>query len=311
MRLIVAPLAAAAAALVLTPVVGRLARKYGAVDHPDERHAHQHPTPTCGGVAIFVAFWIALIVLTWPPTGTVLALLAASTFLLAVSIADDLRGLSWAFRLTAQVALAVGLWWVGGVRIAGVTWPFGSDGPQYLDLGNASLPLTVAWIVVIVNALNWLDGLDGLAAGVAAIEATALCVMAWGMGAVEVGVVGGALAGAALGFLPYNVKPARIFMGDSGSMFLGLVLACMAVAGTFKAATAVTIMGTLLVMGVPLYDVVSTSIKRILGGKPVHAADRQHLHHRLLGRGWSEERVVMVLWGVAGMLSVVAFVMLR
>ncbi len=307
MRLIAAPIAAVVVAVILTPLVGRLAERYGAVDHPDERHAHARSTPTCGGIAIFAAFWVTLLVLGHPLSRSGIALLIASSVLLVISVADDVRGLSPVLRLAGQVALAGGLWWLGDVRVAGVTIPWGADGPHYWHFGAWSLLPTVAWIVLIINALNWLDGLDGLAAGVAAIAATTLAVVARGMGGTEVSIMGAALAGATLGFLGYNVKPARIFMGDAGAMFLGLVLACTAVTGTLKTTTTVTVMGAVvLVLGVPIYDVVSTSLRRLWGGKPVHIADRQHVHHRLLGRGWSEGKVVIVLWVVAGLFSLLA-----
>ncbi len=306
MRLIAAPIAAVAVALVLTPLVGRLAERYGAVDHPDERRAHARPTPTCGGIAIFVAFWVSLLVLGWPLSRSALALFGASGALLVISVVDDVRGLSPVLRLAAQVLLAAGLWWLGDVRIAGVTIPWGGDGARYWHFGSWSLLPTVAWIVLIINALNWLDGVDGLAAGVAAVAATTLAVIARGMGGAEVSLMGAALGGATLGFLGYNVKPARIFMGDAGAMFLGLTLGCMAVTGTLKTATVVTLIVPLLVLGVPIYDVVSTSARRALGRRPVHIADRQHVHHRLLSRGWSEDKVVIVLWVVAGLLSLLA-----
>lgn len=306
MRLIAAPIVAIAVALILTPVVGRLAKRYGAVDHPDERRAHARPTPTCGGVAVFVAFWVSLVALGWPLSKGALALLVASGTLLVISVIDDVRGLSPIWRLGAQVLLAVGLWWLGDVRVAGVTIPWGGDGPRYWHFGNWSLLPTVAWLVLIINALNWLDGLDGLAAGVAAIAATTLAVIARGMGGTEVSLMAAALAGATLGFLGYNVRPARIFMGDAGAMFLGLALGCMAVSGTLKTATVVTVIVPLLVLGVPIYDVISTSVRRALGRRPVHIADRQHVHHRLLSRGWSEGKVVMVLWVAAGLLSLLA-----
>ena len=299
-------LLSAVLSLALTPLVARLARHCGAVDHPDERRTHKAPMPTCGGLAIFAAFWVSLLIRDWPPSPPVLALLAASTVLAGVSFLDDLYGVSPLLRLGVQLVLAAALWQVGGIRISGFTWPFGHAGPHYVTLGGASLALTVLWIVLITNAMNWLDGMDGLAGGVAAVAATTLAMLAGGLGWREVALMGAALAGAALGFLRYNVKPARIFMGDTGAMFLGLILACTAVMGPLKTATSFTVLGPLLALGVPIYDVVSTMARRMLGRHPVHLGDRQHLHHRLLGRGWSEDIVVLVLWMIAGALGVVA-----
>jgi UDP-GlcNAc:undecaprenyl-phosphate GlcNAc-1-phosphate transferase len=319
-RLIAAFVVAGVTALVLTPLAGRLAERWGAIVHPDARRAHERPTPTCGGIALYVGFWVGLAVWGWPLSASALVLFVASLVLLVVSVIDDLRGLSPLLRLLIHVLVACFLWaglpggswpWPGAIRIHGLTWPLHAGGAAYLPLGRASLPVTVFWIVLIINAMNWLDGLDGLAGGIGAIAATTLALLARAMGSAEVSLMGAALAGAALGFLRYNVKPARIFMGDAGAMFLGLVLASMSVMGTLKVPTLAAIVVPLLALGVPIYDVVSTVTRRLLGGKPIHVADREHLHHRLLRRGWSEEKVVVVLWLVAGALSVASLILLR
>jgi UDP-GlcNAc:undecaprenyl-phosphate GlcNAc-1-phosphate transferase len=300
----------AAVSVILTPLVARFAARCGAVDRPDERRTHKAPTPTWGGLAIYAGFWVTVLVFAWPPSRTALALLAASAVLLALSLVDDRRKLSPILRLGVHFALAALLWWGGRFRIYGFEWPFGGPGDHYVRLGDWSLPLTVLWIVLLINAMNWLDGLDGLAGGVGAIAATTLAVLAYGMGWREVGLMGAALAGSALGFLRYNVKPARIFMGDTGAMFLGLALGCMAVVGPLKVATSVTIL-PVLALGVPIYDVLTTMARRLLGRQPLHQPDRQHVHHRLLGRGWSEDVVVIVLWIITGALGVLALLLLR
>ncbi len=316
MRLLAAFAIAGLASLVLTPLIERLAPRWGAVAHPDARRAHERPTPTCGGIAIYLGFWLGLLVLGWPPSWSTLVLLTASAALLIVSVIDDIRSLSPILRLVIHFAVAAFVWvgfpagggaWLGGIRIHGVTWPLHSGGTSYLAFGRASLPLTVFWIVFVINAMNWLDGLDGLAGGVGAIAATTLALLARQMGFLDVAIMGGALAGAALGFLRYNVKPARIFMGDAGAMFLGLTLASMSVMGTLKIPTLIAIV---FALGVPIYDTVSTIVRRIREKRPPHIADRGHLHHRLLERGWSDEKVVMVLWLVAGALSLAALVVI-
>jgi UDP-GlcNAc:undecaprenyl-phosphate GlcNAc-1-phosphate transferase len=294
--------------LILTPGVGRLAVRCGAVDRPDERRTHRAPTPTWGGLAIFAGFWASVLVLAWPLSLPVVALLAASIILVAVSVVDDWRGLPPLLRLGLHFALAAALWLFGGIRVYGFEWPVSG---AYVQLGHWSLPVTVVWIVLIVNAINWLDGMDGLAGGVAAIAAATLAVLSARMGWRETAVMGAALGGAALGFLRYNVRPARIFMGDTGAMFLGLVLACMSAIGPLKVATSVTVLIPLLVLGVPIYDVFTTLTRRMLGRKAPHVADRQHVHHRLLGRGWSEDMVVIVLWVTTGALGLVAVLALR
>jgi UDP-GlcNAc:undecaprenyl-phosphate/decaprenyl-phosphate GlcNAc-1-phosphate transferase len=298
----------------------RLAPCVGAIAVPDARRAHERPTPTCGGIAIYVGFWVGLLAFGWPPSWSTLVLLMASAILLVVSVIDDVKALSPILRLAVHVGVAVFVWagfpyggwpWPGGIQIHGVTWPLHAGGAAYLPLGKASLPVTVGWIVLVINAMNWLDGLDGLAAGVGAIAATTLALLARAMGSGEVAIMGAALAGAALGFLRYNVKPARVFMGDAGAMFLGLALASMSITGTLKGPTLAAIAVPVLALGVPIYDAVSTIIRRIRERKPLHVADRRHLHHRLLERGWSEEKVVVVLWLTAAALSVGALILLR
>ena len=302
---------ATVAALVLTPLAGRFAMRIGAVDQPDERRAHERPTPSCGGIAIFAGFWLAVAVTAWPLPRPMVALFIASSVLLIVSVIDDVRGLSPILRLALHFVLAGALWAFGDIRVEGVTWPFGPEGAHYVALGGLSLPVTVLWIVVVINALNWLDGMDGLAGGTAAIASVPLTLLALHMGSNHVAVMGAALCGASLGFLRYNVRPAKIFMGDAGAMFLGLVLACMAVMGTpFKTAT-LAMLAPVVLLGVPIYDVVSTMAKRALSGKPVHIADRMHVHHRLLGRGWSEDVVVLVLWLTTAALGLLAMLLLR
>lgn len=320
MKLIAAFLIAGVTSILLTPLVGRLAQRLGAIVQPDARRAHERPTPTGGGIAIYVGFWLGLLIVGWPPSWSTLVLLVASALLLVVSFIDDVRRLSPLLRLAVHLFVAVFVWagfpsggwpWPGGIAIHGLTWPLHSGGGTYLALGKWSLLLTLVWIVLIINSMNWLDGLDGLAGGVGAIAAITLALLARARGAFEVSIMGAALAGAALGFLRYNVKPARIFMGDSGAMFLGLALACMSIMGTLKGPTLVAIAGPLLILGVPIYDAVSTIIRRLRQRRPLHVADREHVHHRLLSRGWSEERVVMVLWLVSGALSTAALILVR
>ena len=280
------------------------------MDRPRGRHRHDKPTPTGGGVVIFVGVWsAALLCLQWPPRDAVIGMLLGSGLLVALNIYDDIRGLPALSRLVAQIALAT-LVWMWGVRIEGVSNFAGLLGDEpWVDLGRLSAPLTILWIVVITNGLNWLDGLDGLAAGVAAISALTLTIMAVCSGIVvfpAIGVVAAAVTGACLGFLRYNFAPARVFMGDTGSMFLGFTLACLAVVGPFKSATATTLLPPILVLGVPLYDSTRAVLRRILNAKNPLIGDRTHIHHRLLDRGLTVRQTVGVIYVLAGVLCLLA-----
>ena len=312
MQFVTAALIALALVLLLTPLWMRAARRLGAVDHPRGRHRHRQPTPTAGGLVICAAAWAgAVAVLPWPLPEPVVGMLIASTLLVALNMYDDIHGLPPLGRLAAQLLLAA-LVFVWGVRIEGMSnigGLFGKD--PWVEIGWASFPVTVIWIVLITNALNWLDGLDGLAAGVAGIAALTLALMA-GLSfttpvGLSIGVIAAALCGSCLGFLRYNFTPARVFMGDTGAMFLGFMLACLSVLGAYKVPTAVTVALPLLVLGVPLYDSTSAILRRLVRGKSPFEGDRNHIHHRLVDRGLSVRQAVLTIYGVSGGLCLVAF----
>ena len=315
-------LAAACAAMALTPLAMRFARSVGAIDKPGGRHGHTEPTPTCGGVAIFAAFWIAVGVGTlvggWTPSIQAWGVLIGATAMMLMGLLDDVVGLSVAVRIVAQVGIAAAVAAFFDIRIDILSNYFGRDG-AYIYLNHLSVPVTVLWLVIITNALNWVDGLDGLAAGIAALAAATLALMglgrhtgagtaATGAALFTAAVFGSALAGSAVGFLRHNLPPARIFMGDSGSMFLGFVLGCIAVIGAFKKAT-LGILVPVLVLGVPIWDLISTSWLRWRNGQPIHVADRTNFHYRLLSRGLSKRGVLYLLYAATGALCAIALVL--
>ena len=311
MQFLTAGLVALVLSLALTPVWIRLARRVGAIDHPRGRHKHRQPTPTAGGLAIAAAAWVsALLVLQWPLSEPIIGVLIASVLLVCLNLYDDVHGLPAAGRLVSQVVLA-SVVFVWGVRIEGLTnfgGVLGSD--PWFDLGWASYPITVVWIVLITNAVNWLDGLDGLAAGVSGIAALTLAVMAGlSFGApvtMGVGVIAAAICGSCLGFLRYNFAPARVFMGDTGAMFLGFTLACLAVLGAYKVPTAATVVLPMLVLGVPLLDSTSAIARRVARGRNPLEGDRTHIHHRLVDSGLSVRQAVLAIYGISGALCLIA-----
>ncbi len=311
MHCAVAALAALVLVLVLTPLWMRVAPYCGAIDHPRGRHKHQLPTPTAGGVAIFLGAWGgALLVLPRPLPSPIIGMLIASVLLVLLNIYDDAHGLPPLGRLLAQFTLAL-LVYVWGVRIEGLSNLHGLLGSEpWVELGWLEVPVTLLWVVLITNALNWLDGLDGLAAGVAGISALTLGLMAAlahsGVTTQAVALVAAGITGACLGFLRYNFAPARVFMGDTGAMFLGFNLACLAVLGAFKVPTAATVALPLLVLGVPLFDSMSAIVKRVLSGKSPLVGDRSHIHHRLIDRGYSVRQAVLAIYAFAGALCLVA-----
>lgn len=308
---LLALLIATVVALALTWPVRALAFRIGAVAQPGGRRIHEKPTAQAGGLAIYIGFWVAFLALTWPVRPPVLGMLLGSLILLGICLADDIKNLSPVLRLFAQVVVAL-IAVFGGVQVHGLTNPLSAFGTyHYVNLGWWGIPLTVIWIVAITNAMNWLDGLDGLVAGVAAMAGLTIMVGAGTTGLPLVAVAAGALAGGCLGFLPYNFNPARIFMGDTGSMFLGYMLACIAVIGPFKSATAIAVFVPLLVLGVPIFDTVSGIIRRLLAGKSPLAADRGHIHHRLIDSGLSVRQAVLTIYLLTAVLCLLALLLWR
>lgn len=307
-------LIAAVVALALTWPVRSLALKIGAVAHPGGRHVHQNVMPTAGGLAIFAGFWVAFLALHGRLDRPVVGMLAGGLLLLIICLIDDIKNLSPVLRLVAQFIVAL-IAFYGGVQMRGLTNPLSAFGTySYIKLYWLSAPLTILWIMVITNAMNWLDGLDGLVAGVAAMAGLTIMI---GTGAaatpmaVMTAVAAGALAGACLGFLPFNFNPARIFMGDTGAMFLGYMLACISVIGPFKSATAIAVLVPLLVLGVPIFDTVSAVIRRLREGRSPLSADRGHIHHRLLDRGLSMRQAVLFIYALTALLCMVALLLWR
>ncbi|HSP73971.1 MAG TPA: MraY family glycosyltransferase [Gaiellaceae bacterium] len=277
--------------VLLTPAVGGMARLLGVVDRPGGRRVNRRPVPRLGGIALFLGFVVpALLFLDLNREAR--GLLVGAAVATVVGVVDDFRGLAWFEKLGGQLAaaaipVAFGIW------VTRFTFPV---------LGIHQLPkplgmtLTVLGIVAIMNMLNFLDGLDGLAAGVAAIAGFTFCVIALSLGRPETALVSAIVFGACLGFLRHNFYPARIFMGDSGALLLGFVLATEAVQGLLKTAALATLVLPLLVLAVPILDTSFVIAKRLKYRRPVWTGDRTHLHHRFVNIGFSQRRAVSYLY---------------
>jgi UDP-GlcNAc:undecaprenyl-phosphate GlcNAc-1-phosphate transferase len=292
----------AAASFTLTPLVRAVARQRGWLDCPDgERKIHRLPVPRLGGVAVFAGFAAgALLVLALEPVAGVdgrglLHLLGAALLVLGVGVADDVAGARPAIKLAVQSTAALYLFF-NGYGIHSLSNPV--DG-QPFPLGALALPLTLLWFVGVSNAFNLIDGLDGLASGVGLFSTTTLFVAAVLNQQWETALLATALGGALLGFLRYNTSPASIFLGDSGALFVGFVLAGLAVRGHMKSSTAIAVAAPLLALALPLLDAGITVLRRLLGGQGVFQADVDHIHHRLVRQGLAPNRVVVLLYAVA------------
>jgi len=278
-------------ALALTPAIGSLARRIGAVDEPGERRLNELPIPRLGGIALFFAIFVpalAFLDLSKPER----AILIGAGIATAVGAIDDVRELLWWQKLSGQV-LAAGVTAGLGVYVDHFTFPVIGVGALPKWLGIA---LTILWIVAIMNMVNFLDGLDGLAAGVCAISAVTFCLIALSLDRGQPAILSAIVFGAALGFLRHNFYPARIFMGDSGALLLGFVLAAISVEGLLKTAAAVALAFPLLVLAIPIIDTSFVVAKRIKHGKPIYSADRFHLHHRFLDRGFTQRQAVVTMY---------------
>jgi UDP-GlcNAc:undecaprenyl-phosphate/decaprenyl-phosphate GlcNAc-1-phosphate transferase len=289
--------------VLLTPAVGGMARVLGVVDRPEARRLNRSPVPRLGGLALFFGIFVpalAFLDLSRETRGLLLGAAVATT----VGAIDDFRGLVWWEKLAGQIAAAsipVGF----GTWVHRFTFPI--VGIHVLPKW-VGMPLSVLWIVAIMNMVNFLDGLDGLAAGVSAISAFTFTLIALSLPRPEINsaVLSAIVLGAALGFLRHNFYPARIFMGDSGALLLGFVLAVIPLQGLLKTASIVTLFFPLLVLAVPIVDTTFVVARRLKHGEKVFVADQAHLHYRFLRRGFSQVRAAAYIWTWCGILAAAA-----
>jgi UDP-GlcNAc:undecaprenyl-phosphate GlcNAc-1-phosphate transferase len=303
------------AGAALTPAVRGLAQRWKLFDHGlSSRKIHGKPIPRLGGVAIVFAFYAPLVALFfvdsdvgrrfWAQPEKALGLIAGGLAIAVLGICDDLRGCGAKQKFVVQFAVAA-LMYAVGFRIDVIANPFGSP----LPLGALGFPFTMLWIAGVVNAMNLIDGLDGLAGGVAFIAIASTFVVSLVHGEPLMMLFTAALAGSVLGFLFYNFNPASIFMGDTGSMFLGFVLATTSLQTQQKSSTAVALVVPILALGVPIADTLLAMFRRAARGAPMFSADRGHIHHRLLAAGLSHRSAVLVLYGASFVLGGSALVL--
>jgi UDP-GlcNAc:undecaprenyl-phosphate/decaprenyl-phosphate GlcNAc-1-phosphate transferase len=284
-------LVAFAVVVVLTPAVGAAARLWGAVDVPGVRRLNLTPIPRLGGLALFLGIFVPS--LAFLPLGSeTRGLLLGAAVAVGVGAIDDLRGLRWWQKLAGQL-LAGAVPTMFGVWVDRFTFPLVGIHTVPAWIG---VPATILWIVAIMNMVNFLDGLDGLAAGVAAIAGVTFAVIALSLAKPEAAIMAAIVFGACLGFLRHNFYPARIFMGDSGALLLGFVLAALSVQGLLKTAATVALFFPLLVLAVPIVDTTFVVARRLRHGQKVFEGDQAHLHHRFLRRGFSQPRAAVTIW---------------
>ena len=280
-------------ALILTPAVIAFARQTGALDKPDARKVHVRPIPRIGGIGIYAAFMASILVqlifadVTPEFMTSLIGLMIGGTIIVAIGIIDDYCDLPAKVKLLGQIFAAAVLVIGFDVRIDVITDPFG----DYIYLEFLAIPATIFWVVGLTNTVNLIDGLDGLAAGVSSIAAVYhFSSWRWRRGSPSSPMVTAALAGAAVGFLYYNFNPARIFMGDTGSMFLGFMLAGISVVGAVKSAATIALIVPILALGLPILDTTFAIVRRARNHRPIFKPDKGHLHHRLLAHGFTQKQ---------------------
>jgi UDP-GlcNAc:undecaprenyl-phosphate GlcNAc-1-phosphate transferase len=299
----------------LTPLVRRLAYRFGALDHArSSRKIHGHPIPRLGGIAIVVAFYVPMVALLLFHGGVgllflserehVIGLFAGGLIIALLGLFDDLRGANAWKKFFVQFLVALLLFKLG-FRFDVLANPFGEP----ITLGWTNLPFTLLWIVGVINAMNLIDGLDGLAGGVALVAVITTFLVSLQRGHPLMMLFSSALAGSIVGFLFYNFNPASIFMGDTGSMFLGFVLATTTMQTNQKASTAVAVLIPCIALGLPIMDTLLAIGRRAIRGRPLFQADKEHIHHKLMDLGLSHRQAVLVLYGFCILLGAAALVL--
>lgn len=291
-----------------TPVVKTFAYKVGAIDVPkDARRMHKVPIPRLGGLAIFIGFMVSILLFA-SITSEMKSILLGAVIIVVLGVVDDIMALPAMLKFVVQI-VAASIPATHGVQILAFSNPNIFSDDLYWVLGWLSIPFTVIWIVAITNAVNLIDGLDGLANGVSAISATTMLVIALVGNQTQVAIVLAALVGACVGFMPYNMNPAKMFMGDTGATFLGFILATMSIQGLFKYYAVISFVVPFLILGLPIFDTAFAFIRRIAHGQSPMHADRSHIHHRLIDMGLNQKQAVATLYVISAILGLSAVVL--
>ncbi|MDC3416703.1 glycosyltransferase family 4 protein [Aquibacillus salsiterrae] len=291
------------ASILLTPQIKKLAIRIGAVDQPNARKVHVKIMPRLGGLAIYISFVLGIVLFLPGSLAEIWPILIGSFIITLVGVLDDMKELSAKTKLGGQLLAAI-ITVLGGVQIDFVTLPF----VDRIEFGYFAIPLTIIWIVAITNAINLIDGLDGLAAGVSSIALITISGMAISMGSTVVALLGLIMLGSTLGFLIYNFHPAKIFMGDTGALFLGYMISTLSVMGLFKNLTVISLIVPIIILGVPILDTVFAIIRRIINRKPLSAPDKLHLHHCLIRLGYTHRQTVIAIYALSALFSLAAVV---
>lgn len=302
---------------VATPFVRKIAIKIGAIDVPkDDRRMHKHPVPRMGGLAIFIGIIVAIIYSIISSSienngiifdDRIIGYIIGASIIVIMGIFDDRKPIKAIYKLIIQIIAACIVVYFG-IRIGPISIPFLNE--TYFTLGILEIPLTIIWIVGITNAINFIDGLDGLATGITCISSTSLLFIFLLTGqSIEAIFIAAIMVGATMGFLPFNFNPAKIFMGDTGSNFLGFSLAILSMLGLAKTYTAISVLVPIIILAVPIFDTSFAIIRRIINKKSPMEADKGHIHHKLIEAGLSTRQAVFILYAICALLGMLAIVL--
>lgn len=306
-------IAAFAVAAVLsyffTPPVKNFAHKVGAIDVPkDARRMHKKPIPRLGGLAIYGGFLCSILIFGQLDE-TMLCVLLGAAIIVALGIFDDVLALGVKLKFVVQIVAAAIPVCIGDLQIGLFTNLNPLSDTPFVHLGILAVPVTIIWIVGITNAVNLIDGLDGLAVGVSSIAAITMLAVALLTGNMPIAITMAALAGACIGFMPYNLNPAKIFMGDTGSTFLGYMLATVSIMGLFKFYAVISFAVPFLILGLPIFDTANAIIRRVAAGRSPMSPDRGHVHHKLIDMGFNQKQAVAILYAISATLGLTAVVL--
>lgn len=313
-------------AFVITPYTMRLAKKVGAIDIPNERRINKVPMPRLGGIAVISGFFVSILYLIISMVIEkkinllgeeqyylkLLGFFSGIIILAIICYIDDIKNIHPLIKLSGQISAAV-IVVMSGVKIENINIPFLENSIPINEI--LTYIITIGWIVGITNAINLIDGLDGLSSGITLISCLSLLIIFSLNGTSLIAIILiTALAGAIVGFLPFNFNPAKTYIGDTGSNFLGYALAVISILGVAKTYTAIVIIAPLIVLGLPIFDTVFAIIRRVIKGKSIKAIlapDKGHLHHRLMAKGYSQKQAVMILYGISATLGMFAIILLE
>lgn len=290
--------------LILTPIIRQLAFKIGATDKPDKRRVNTKVMPTMGGIAIYLSFFLSIIILQPIDSSVYLPIFLAATIVIITGVIDDIKELNPKLKMMGLISAALVIYFIADIRMDLLSIPFLGE----FHLGFFSLPMTMLWILAITNAINLIDGLDGLATGVSIIALATMSIISFfflNTNNIPVFIMIFTLICAAMGFLPYNYFPAKIFLGDTGALFLGFMISVLSLYG-LKNVTFISLVIPITILGIPITDTIYAMLRRYLNNQPITSADKDHMHHRLMSIGLTHKQSVLTIYGVAIAFSLIA-----